>query len=491
MRETPPLLVSFAVAAASWLLVAGCGDSVKVVNCPLGTIPQGSQCVPIEADTVVADVLDPADTTAPADTATPEDTASSEDTAGGEDTTPVDTATPPAETGAACVKNADCEGGTCLDWRGGYCTTLGCDGGGCPDGASCVAAAGGNHVCLLDCEDDGDCRSGGEQACKRVRDGDDGPVRALCYGVDADAAGAGAACSDATDCAGAAACLPSFPGGYCAVIGCTAGSCPAGAECVEVDDEPTCLRACVSDGDCDGTEGAERRCGVLESVSGGTVSVCISGVAAGPIGAACLSDFECESGTCQILGDGTCGQTGGPCFPASVATDCNGAESCLLSNDSRAGVCTRPCGPGAVSCPDGSFCVADGSESTSGGCRPECTTGGNACGGINGLECRFGIPLSDGAQGRYVCRRERPRGFASPCVSAGDCRSGQCLKPSGGGTGLCVDACVGDGYCPFPGSCVFGAESVCYPACFSSGDCPSGFSCAAPSGSPRNVCTPD
>ncbi|TNF31395.1 MAG: hypothetical protein EP329_12425 [Deltaproteobacteria bacterium] len=480
------------VLLASLLVVAACGDTVKYVDCPLGTLPQGSQCVPIGDDTVqAADTLFPNDTVTPVDTAA-EDTA--QDTATAPDTEPADTAdtvAAPGGVGAACLKNADCEGGTCLDWRGGYCTALGCDSGGCPDGSTCVAAAGGNHVCLLDCAGDEDCRAGGEQACKTLRDGNDGPLNALCVGVDADAASVGSPCGDATDCAGAAACLASFPGGYCGVIGCTPGSCPAGSVCVDVDGDPTCLRSCTSDASCGGTAGAERRCGILEPVGGGTAGVCISGAAVGPVGAPCLSDFECESGTCQILGDGACGQTGGPCFVASVATDCNGAESCLLSADSRTGICTRPCGPGSASCPDGSFCVSDGTDSIAGACRPVCSFGGHECDAVDGLACRFGIPLSEGAQGRYVCRRERPRGFGSACVSSGDCHSGSCLKPAGGGAGLCVEACVGDGYCPFPGSCVYGDDPTCYPACFSASDCPSGFSCAAPSGSPRNVCTPD
>lgn len=483
MRAPLPVLV-----ALTLLPLAGCGDSVKLLTCPLGTLPQGAECVPIGGDdTSAADTTAPEDTAPPADTVVQADTTPPLDTGGPVDTS--DTAAPLGETGAACVKNADCAGGTCLDWRGGYCTTLGCDSGGCPSGASCVAVSGGNHVCMADCDGDGDCRAG-EQACKRLRDGEDGPVRALCVGVDADAADAGAPCADATDCAGAAACLTSFPGGYCAVLGCTAGTCPAGADCVPVDSEPTCLRGCAVDGDCGSALGGERRCGVLEAVGGGTASVCISGVAEGPIGAACLSDFECASGTCEILGDGRCGQTGGPCFVASVAVDCNGAESCLLSANSRLGVCTRPCGPGAASCPDGSFCVADGGSSTAGACRAECSAGGHECDGVDGLACRFGIPLSESGQGRYACRRERPRGFATPCVSAGDCHSGSCLKPAGGATGTCTVPCVGDGYCPFPGSCVNGDAPTCYPACQSASDCPSGFACTAATGSVRDVCTP-
>lgn len=480
-RRSLVLTTTLAVAGA----LVGCGDSVKVLTCPLGTLPSGDRCVPIAPE----DVVD-------ADTAPPVDTALAEDTVG-PDTATADTAPPvdaapdvqaPQPIGSPCAKNAECADGTCLDWPGGYCTRLGCEAGGCPEGSACVAVEGGNQVCLATCSGDGDCRSG-TQACKRLRDGGDGPVVAVCVGVDPDAGATGAACSDATACAGAAACLAAFPGGYCAAIGCTAASCPSDARCVPVDGEPTCLQACDGDAACDSAPGAERRCGTLDAVGGGSASVCLSGVAERPIGATCLTDFECESGRCEIFGDGRCSQTGGPCFTASAAQDCNGAESCLVTADSRRGVCTQRCGPGSAACPGATYCVNDGLDVTAGSCRPACTVGGGECAAGSSLACRFGIPLSEGAQGRYVCRRERPRGLGASCQSAGDCRSGRCLEPATG-AGVCTEPCVGDGVCGFSGSCVYGAEELCYPACFSAADCGPGFSCALATGSPRLVCAP-
>lgn len=470
-------------------VLARCGDSVTFIDCPVGTTPQGSECVPIEAE----DTGDGADTTA--DTAAP-DTTTPLDSAPDGTTAPPDTlaadadaggdAAPLGEIGAACMKNADCADGTCLDWAGGYCTALGCTADSCPAGSHCRAFAG-NAVCLTDCAGDGDCRPTG-QACKALLT--DGALHQSCVGVDASAAGVGSPCADATDCAGGAACLGAFPGGYCATLGCTAGSCPAGAACVRVDGVPSCLRTCAGDGDCDGAPGAERRCGVLDGVGGGgPVDVCISGAAEKVLGASCRTDFECADGTCEILGEGRCSQTNAPCNPATASADCNGAEFCHVTGESRVGVCARPCVIGGLPCAGTSFCVAETTDPSHGVCRPACSTGGAVCNADAGLVCLFGIPVDGGGQGRYVCGRVRPRDLGAPCTGAVQCRSAACLAPPGGGAGYCTTPCGDDDYCPFPGACVAaGAARTCLEACYAPADCPAGFTCGLVSGSSRKVC---
>lgn len=468
------------------LALAACGDSVTVIECPLGTIPQGSVCVPIDTpDTVAAtDTSTAPDTTTPLlDTAGPADTGPPADTNGDEDT-----AAPPGAIGASCALNADCAGGTCLDWPGGYCTALGCDDD-CPAGSTCMTVEGNNRVCLSDCATASDCRDA-SQACKRLRESADGALRDVCVGVLPGAGGAGATCLTASDCAGQAACLSAFPGGYCAVLDCPANTCPSEARCVRVDGEPSCLLACGGDDDCPGDAGgAPRRCGTLDAVGGGTVDVCISGIADRQVGEVCASDFECATGTCEILGEGRCSQTNGPCFVATVDADCSGAEFCFVTGDSRVGVCTQPCGPGSASCPGASFCVADGADPYDGTCRPTCDPGVTPCAADLGLDCRYGVPISDGGQGRYACTRPRPRELGWACTSDAGCASNRCVTPAGGGEGYCTTACVDDGVCPFLGVCA-GAEAQCHLACFSESDCVAGMACGLANGSARPICAP-
>ncbi|MCA9516894.1 MAG: hypothetical protein KC635_18255 [Myxococcales bacterium] len=493
MRALLACPLALAVAAA---VLGGCGDSVTFVDCPLGTTPQGAECVPIaEGDTGIA-----TDTAQEADV---RDTIGSETTdTVTNDTVIADAAAPdadvaadtngdtaaPGPVGAACEKNADCAGGTCLDWTGGYCTALGCTAGSCPSGSGCRPFAG-NAVCLADCASDGDCRAGA-QACKGLLV--DGAVAKSCVGVDAGAASIGSACGDATDCAGGAACLSAFPGGYCAILGCTAGSCPGGSACVRVDGVPSCLRTCAGDGDCGGAPGAERRCGVLDGFGGvGPVDVCISGAAEKPLGASCRTDFECEDGTCEVLGEGRCSQTGAPCNPETVAADCNGAEFCHVTAESRVGVCARPCVVGGLPCAGESFCLAETGDPNRGVCRPACATAGAVCNAEADLVCHFGIPIDGGGQGRYVCGRVRARDLGAACTQGAQCRSGACLSASGGAGGYCTVACGDDDYCPYLGSCVVsGADRDCLEVCFAPTDCPAGFGCQLATGASRSVCVP-
>ncbi len=473
---TRSLVFSFAITCLA------CGDQVTILECPLGTLPQGDQCIPIEEDTVVA-----ADTTPVADTFVAQDTFPPPDTAPFDTAPPADTTLPPQPNGSPCVKNDDCLGGTCLSWAGGYCTQLGCLAESCAAASTCVVIEGNNDVCLADCTG---C-SGEGRDCKTLVDGQTGELHQACYAVDPNALPIGSPCTDPTQCTGAQTCLGGFPGGYCATLGCDASSCGPTGSCVRLGGRPTCLKRCTGDPDCGSMPGAERACRVLRDVTDATANVCVSGVEGAPLGAACGSDFECDSGSCQIVGEGRCSQSQSPCFPATQATDCGSAEFCFVTNESRVGVCSQPCGPGAT-CSGQSFCVVDGDGDNLGWCRPQCDGPGGsvACPAGSDLTCRFGVPLNAGGQGRYVCTIDRPGGFGSGCQNDVACRSNICTQTTG--PGVCAALCGDDDACPFGGACVYGDDGsvTCQVTCFSSLDCPSGFACQTPSGSVRDVCVP-
>lgn len=471
------------------LALVGCGDTVTIIECPPGTQPVGSECIPLDPpDTSAPDMTDTTDlgdTTVTPDTTDPGDTTVTPDTTtlDTSDTTPPDADTP-RPTGSPCVRNADCAGGTCLDWTGGYCTRLDCDETPCGDGETCLALLG-NTLCVKDCEA-GAC-PGADQRCKPLLVS--GELTPVCIGVDLDAATTGAPCQDPTDCQGAAACLASFPGGYCASLGCPTFPCASGSTCVRVDGVPSCLETCRTNDDCGSAPGAERRCGVLASTSGAPVDVCISGIEGKPLGASCGSDFECGSGTCQILGEGRCSQTQAPCFVASVATDCNGAEFCQVNNQTRVGICSQPCNAGR-SCTGAAHCVTEGKDPQSAWCRPACQSATDtSCNSAAGLSCAYGIPISDSGQGRYACSLARAGTPRASCTGDAQCAGATCIKPNSG-PGYCAPACGADDFCPFGGACVHGNESRCMRACFSGADCQSGFSCDLVSGGARDVCDP-
>jgi len=391
--------------------------------------------------------------------------------------------------GSACQLNATCAGGTCLDWPTGYCSQIDCKTSGCGGDGVCVDVAAGNSVCLGECESSADCRAP-HQACKTLF-ASDGTV-SVCVGIEPQAVGPGAACTDPARCLAEAACLPSFPGGYCAEIGCTPGSCPAETTCVKVDGTPSCLRSCFEDNDCDGEAGAERKCGVLAGLTGDPQRVCISGITARGVGEGCVSDFECTSGSCQILGEGRCNVSQVPCFPESAAATCGTGDYCRITAVSRVGVCSQACSAG-VTCAGANFCLAEGQAARSTWCRPTCGSGDGQCNAAAGLDCHFGLPLSDSGQGRYVCAATVLGGPFFPCNGDAACPGGRCIKPAGNNAqGYCVRGCGDDDYCGFGGSCVRGAPSgnECWRMCFASTDCPTGFRCGTATGSVRDVCIP-
>lgn len=70
-----------------------------------------------------------------------------------------------AADGEACESRDDCQGGFCLDWAGGHCTTFRCENDG-----QCANLGGSNNICLQDgsgfslcvreCTDNAECREG-------------------------------------------------------------------------------------------------------------------------------------------------------------------------------------------------------------------------------------------------------------------------------------------------------------------------------------------
>jgi hypothetical protein len=483
MAQDPRFIVMAAVTAAFF---AACGDKVTFIECPLGTLPQGSECVPIDP---------------PADTSTSDDVAPN-DVAGGEDVVsndvagdlaePTDTASGDTSVagaaGAACQLNAACRGGTCLDWPTGYCSRIDCRTNDCAGDGICVDIAAGNSACLATCNSDADCRTP-HQACKTLVDGD-GLVK-VCMGIAPEATGIGSGCADPAKCTGSSACIAGFPGGYCAPLGCTAATCPPDSTCVTVEGRPACLRACFNDDDCGSREGAERKCGVLAAVDGSPAQVCISGISGRDNGASCISDFECTSGLCQILGEGRCNVSGVPCFQSSSSATCGVGDYCRITANSRVGVCGQVCSTG-IGCNNNSFCVSEGTDARSTWCRPSCLSNPSVCNAEVGLACRYGLPLGDSGQGRYVCAAAVLGSAFFSCNGDAACPGGRCLKAASGNSGYCTRACGDDDFCDFGGTCVRGAQGdQCYRMCFDNSDCPSGFGCGPVSGSQRWVCAPN
>lgn len=64
--------------------------------------------------------------------------------------------------GDACSTSADCEVGQICDKTlpGGYCTKADCHYFGCPSEATCVAFNDFDNYCMLQCQEEGDCREG-------------------------------------------------------------------------------------------------------------------------------------------------------------------------------------------------------------------------------------------------------------------------------------------------------------------------------------------
>lgn len=462
----------------------GCGDRITIIECPAGTMPEGSECVPWVSDAEEAPDAGPTDwptvtdgSIAPDDgvSISPDEVHDAADTLDALETEASGPG-PLGATGSPCAKSDDCLGGVCLDWPGGYCTSLDCVQTPCGAGDLCVGLEAGNTACLRACEGTEDCSSGGAQGCKRLTPTGAVAPSGVCHGVLSDASGLGGGCAAHQGCVGAGVCSGLFPGGYCTVEGCDAASCPSEGACVDVSEASLCLLRCEGDGDCPPAMGHERICAEALDVAGAPVSVCASPGGEVPVGGGCTADTLCASGDCEILGEGRCSLSNLPCFTASEAEDCGGSEYCLVTSESALGVCTQTCAVGA-GCPGLSFCAGEpgGPE---GSCRAPCDGPGDdgGCPAEDGMSCTFGFPLGDSSgQGRYLCVPPQPGGLGSACAPDAPCAFGACSSSDGG---LCVSPCGADLYCPFPAVCVMGeGPAMCMRACMTGQDCPDAMSC--------------
>lgn len=486
-------------------LVMGCGDKITILECPPGTRPEGSKCISLTpkpdvgiqdttsgdgridglAEFPIADLgqPDPGPTDEGAE-AESESTDAVSDAADVSADGDVEVDAPTVSViGTHCALTSDCDGGTCLGWPSGYCTELDCTAGSCPANTACIELAGGNTACLASCDSIVDCLTDSTQGCKALPQvGDTEPVK-VCHGVESGAGDVGDLCDGDLVCANDAVCLATIPGGYCAVVGCEEGGCAAGSACVKFDGAFTCMATCGIDEHCPAAPDAERKCADLKTPSLSLQKVCIAAGSGKNVGELCVGGVECGSGVCEILGDGQCSQTDGPCFDES---DCNGAEFCITGPDKIVGVCSASCAVGTP-CPGASHCTGV-AGAANGVCRPACTgpTDTTSCPADAGFECVYGNPLGDSSgQGKYVCFIPgEPAPVGWPCAAGTECESGLC-----GASGLCEATCGADYYCPFPGNCVAGPSlSGCLKACFSNVDCPGGTTCGLPQGSLNKVC---
>ena len=153
------------------IALAACGDRVVLLECPLGTMPEGAVCVPYEPDfdSFVSPPLDGVDdVTEPGDVLEQETMRGPADSEGDGRAGVTDVGSSSGGVGTACLKAADCGmGWSCLNWPGGYCTILDCSQSSCPAGSVCTSVSGGNLACLRTCADDNDCPSPEDQACKQ------------------------------------------------------------------------------------------------------------------------------------------------------------------------------------------------------------------------------------------------------------------------------------------------------------------------------------
>jgi hypothetical protein len=136
--------------------------------------------------------------------------------------------------GKPCNITTQCEmegfSTTCLGWsKKGYCTIKDCGDGTtgvlCPDGSLCMGVSLKQPVCIQSCASDADCRVRDGFACKLMPDAS-GAMQSICHEVDVPGA-TGDGCLSASECAGEAGCLATFPGGYCTLLSCKDVRAPA------------------------------------------------------------------------------------------------------------------------------------------------------------------------------------------------------------------------------------------------------------------------
>lgn len=225
--------------------------------------------------------------------------------------------------------------------------------------------------------------------------------------------GYGAACSEASPCGEARACVFDFPGGYCTERCTAATPCDPGGVC----DESLgglCLDECVEAADCrDGYQcwrGACRPDCTSEVECGGAPARCVAGTCTGP---ECVTSVDCGAGRtcvdsrCITIADA------GPMTDApgllGAGAACTASAQCgsgLCLPAARGGVCT-------VACTDGGSC-------------PPVVPFSSACGGatIDGTTGTFCVPYDDAGA--------LP---GAPCATDAECGTRTCAG------GLCTEGC--------------------------------------------------
>ena len=291
--------------------------------------------------------------------------------------------------GVACVSGFECVSGTCEAPCGAEdqaCCTSGTECAGdlvCADsgtGSTCQPCGSGGQVCCggRACDEDFECTGPGEGMC-----------------VGACGSQGQECCPGDTECGRDLACVVSGEGKTCQSCGQKDEVCCAtGNQCSGSDLE------CVS-GTC-----------VEAEVCGSEDQVCCSS------GTACVSGFECESGTCREI---ECG------FEDQV---CCAADTCGSGLECVSGMCVEAevCGSEGKVCCSRNRCDS-GLECESGTCREiECGYEDQDCCSVStcasGLECRLGTckGVKCGSEGSVCCR-------GGKCDSDLECVDNLCEMP--------------------------------------------------------------
>ena len=474
------------IVATLFLVLSACGDRIILLECPLGSMPQGSTCVPYQR---TPDVPAPPSVEGLAEFAIAEDIFGAADTPTSQEVIDgtQDTAPPPeTSVGSPCLKGSDCgEDWACLNWPDGYCSVLDCGETFCPQHSTCVVVGGGNEACLKECSNDADCPNPSSQACKTIAAPLTGEEDSVCYGIETDAGSVGAGCQEPSDCLGAAICEALTINGYCTIPSCEMAGCPDGSECARLEGKYYCLRQCEDPSDCAPSQAKAQECLTLKDADKKPVDVCAPAPGEKAIGDACVSNVECSSADCEILGEGRCSQTDTPC---DVEADCQGAEFCNTGPQTKVGYCSGECELNKP-CPGAGFCATTPALAV-GRCRSACLGPNDleTCAENDGFGCAYGFPLGE-ASGHYLCHLWAEGDVGAPCATDVECPTGSC---SGAPEGVCVIPCGPDFACPFPATCVSGADGSpwCRPACLSANDCMAGESCKSDVGGQKKGCAP-
>lgn len=333
---------------------------------------------------------------------------------------------PDLNSGAACVTDAQCQSGHCVD---GFCCDAACTGT-CD---ACSAAKKGQGL-------DGSC----------------GPIASGSDPDDECAAEPASSCGKTGVCNGQSACQLYMSGTTCALVSCSGGvlqnadTCDGAGVCVDGGSmscgayqcDPAgaaCLSGCAADSDC----AAGSYCGAASQCVGKNVD-----------GAACSASNQCASGHCV---DGVC------CDSA-----CSGAcEAC--SGAKKGQGFDGTCGPVVSGNDPDDDCAAEPSSSCG---RTGACNGAGACQLYpSGQTCALASCSGGVQQNADTCNG------SGVCVDGGSvaCGAYQC------GGAACLTVCAADTDCAAGNYC--NAAAQCVPtipdggACSSSNQCASG-SCA-------------